>query len=285
MSIAIVTGTSTGIGLSTAITLARAGHRVFAGMRNLDRGAELREIISAEKLPITVIQLDVDDDGSVDKAFKQVIADNGRIDVLVNNAGVSGGGPVEEVPVAVFRRAMETNFFGSLRCIKAVLPGMRSQRSGCIVNVTSIAGRFGAAAQSPYAASKWALEALSESLAQEMKAFNVRVAIVEPGVIATPMTMVPRTTPPESPYPFRRRRDAMFTAALRSPTPPAVVADQIRGIVESDSWQLRYPSGPDAAKTLQWRKNMSDEEWVSFGAASDAEWVAEMKKRGLDVKL
>lgn len=285
MAIAIVTGTSTGIGLSTAITLGRAGHTVFAGMRNPDRGVELRAVAAAENLPITVIRIDVDDDASVDGAIKRILSDNGRIDILVNNAGISGGGPVEEVPLEIFRRVMETNFFGSLRCIKAVLPGMRERCSGCIVNVSSVAGRFGAAAQSPYATSKWALESLSESLAQEMKAFNVRVAIVEPGVIATPMTMGPKPRPPESHYPFGRRRAAMFAAALESQTSPFVVAEQIGRIVDGDGWRLRHPSGPDAATILQWRAGMSDEEWVELGGASDAEWVAGMRKRGLNVKL
>ena len=111
----------------------------------------------------------------------------GRIDVLVNNAGVAVHGSVEELPLSEFRRVMETNFFGALRCIQAVVPGMRERRHGCIVNVTSVAGRFSAAPQAPYSSSKWALEAASEALAQEVKPFGVRVAIVEPGVIATPI--------------------------------------------------------------------------------------------------
>src|SRR4051794_18810851 len=196
MGIAVVTGTSTGIGLATAVSLARAGHSVFAGMRNLDRGEELRRLSAKENLPITVVQLDVDSDSSVDAAIAKVLADHGSIDVLVNNAGIGGGGPAELVPLALYRQIMETNFFGSLRCIKAVLPSMRKRRSGCIINVTSIAGRMCTGMQSPYAASKWALEALSEGLGQELSPFNIRVAIVEPGVIATPMTLRDRPTPP-----------------------------------------------------------------------------------------
>src|SRR3984893_13427185 len=156
-------------------------------MRNLDGAGELQKIVSAEKLAVTVAALNVDDDASVENAISKGIAENGRIDVLVNNAGIGGGGSVEEVPMARFREVMETNCFGALRCIKAVVPGMRERRHGCIVNVTSIAGRMALAPAAAYAASKFALEALSECLAQEMKAFNVRVAIVEPGVIATPI--------------------------------------------------------------------------------------------------
>lgn len=114
MAIALVTGTSSGIGLATAVTLARGGHTVIATMRNLDGAGELRKIVSAEKLPVTVAALNVDDDASVSSAIGKVLAENGRIDVLVNNAGMGGGGSVEEVPMAVFRQVMETNFL--VRC-------------------------------------------------------------------------------------------------------------------------------------------------------------------------
>ena len=154
MGNALVTGTSTGIGLATAITLARAGHTVWAGMRNLDRGGALQGTVAKERLPVTVVELDVDSDASVEAVFSKLLADQGHIDVLVNNAGIGGGGPVELIPLLLFRQIMETNYFGSLRCIKAVLPSMRQRGSGCIVNVTSIAGRFGSAMQSAYAGSK-----------------------------------------------------------------------------------------------------------------------------------
>jgi NAD(P)-dependent dehydrogenase (short-subunit alcohol dehydrogenase family) len=183
MSLALVTGTSSGIGLATAVSLARA---VVATMRNLDGGAEIRKIAAEEKLPIHLAALNVDDDASVREAFAKVAAELGPIEILVNNAGVpSSGAAVEETPLDAFRQVMETNFFGGLRCIKAVIGSMREHRRGTIVNVTSVAGRIAFAAQASYGASKWAFEALSECLAQEMRAFNVRVVIVEPGVIAT----------------------------------------------------------------------------------------------------
>jgi NAD(P)-dependent dehydrogenase (short-subunit alcohol dehydrogenase family) len=288
MSIVVVTGTSTGIGFATATTLARGGHTVFAGMRNPDRGGELREIASKEKLPITIVRLDVDNDDSVDDAFKNILKENGHIDVLVNNAGISGGGPVELVPIGTFRQIMETNFFGAIRCIKAVVPSMRQRQSGCIVNITSVAGRFGMSPQGPYAASKWALEGLSECLAQELSPFNVRVAIVEPGVIATPMTTTPRPVPPPNhPYfPIIRRMVAYFTASLKTPTSPFEVAKTIQGIVDGQSSKLRNPTGHDGAKLIQWRKGKTDEEWVRLGAASDAEWAADAKNNlGVDVNL
>ncbi len=188
MAIAIVTGSSTGIGLATAVTLARGGHTVYATMRNpASGGGEILGITEKETLPLTVLPMDVDDDASVKAAVAQVLAQSGRVDVLVNNAGIGIHGSVEELPVAEFKRAMETNFFGALRCIQAVVPGMRERRHGVIVNVSSVAGRFSSAPQAPYSASKWALEAVSEALAQEVKPFGVRVAIVEPGLIATPI--------------------------------------------------------------------------------------------------
>jgi NAD(P)-dependent dehydrogenase (short-subunit alcohol dehydrogenase family) len=215
-----------------------------------------------------------------------VLAEYGRIDVLVNNAGVGSRGSVEEVPMAVFRQVMETNFFGALRCIKAVIPGMRERRDGCIINVTSIAGRLALAPQAPYAASKWAFEALSECLAQEMKAFNVRVAIIEPGVIATPIFSKGPPVPEDSPYPHARRLSAFFAASLTKPTSPYVVGKQIQQIVEGYSWQLRYPVGPDAAPSLKWRASLTDEEVVNQGGASDAEYKAGVKQMfGLDLKL
>jgi NAD(P)-dependent dehydrogenase (short-subunit alcohol dehydrogenase family) len=286
MAIALVTGTSSGIGLATVVTLARGGHTVIATMRNLDGGDELRQIVSAEKLQVTVTALNVDDDASVSSAIGKVLAEYGRIDVLVNNAGVGGRGSVEEVPMAVFRQVMETNFFGALRCVKAVIPGMRERRHGCIINVTSIAGRVALAPQAPYAASKWAFEALGECLAQEMKAFNVRVAIIEPGVIATPIFSKGPPVPEDSPYPHARRLSALFAASLTKPTSPYVVGEQIRQIVEGDSWQLRYPVGPDAAPLLKWRASLTDEEVVNQGGASDAEYKARVKQVfGLDLKL
>ncbi|WMT79621.1 SDR family NAD(P)-dependent oxidoreductase [Bradyrhizobium sp. Ash2021] len=225
MSIVVATGTSTGIGQATAITLARAGHTVFAGMRNLDRGGELREIASKENLPVTIVQLDVDSDSSVDDAFNHILHEKGQIDVLVNNAGIGARGPIELMPVAVFRQVMETNFFGGLRCIKTVMSSMRERRSGCIINVTSVAGQFGMSPQGAYAASKWAFEGLSECLAQELSPFNVRVAIVEPGVIATPLTTTPRPVPPPNAYSMHGRRlGAYFVASLSNPTSPFEVA-------------------------------------------------------------
>ena len=286
MGLALVTGSNSGIGLATAVALARARHTVVAAMRNLARGAEIGKIAAQEKLPIHLATLDVDDDASVREAFAQVAAQHGPVDVLVNNAGIGGGGAIEETQLDSFRQVMETNFFGALRCIQAVVPGMRERRRGAIVNVSSVAGRMASAPQASYAASKWALEAVSECLAQEMRAFNVRVAIVEPGVIATPIFTKARPLREGSPYPHARRLRAIFAAALARPTPPSVVGELIRDIVDGDSWQLRYPAGPDALPILKGRASKTDEQVIDEAAQSDDEFVARIKREtGLDIKL
>ena len=286
MTTALVTGTSTGIGFATAVSLARAGHFVFATMRNPDAGGTLREIIGAENLPVSIVALNVDDDGSVADAIAGMLKEKSQIDVLVNNAGIGGGGAVEEVPLADFRQIMETNYFGALRCIQAVLPHMRQRGQGCIVNISSIAGRIANAPQAPYAASKWALEALSECLAQEVKPFNIRVALVEPGIIATPIFGKAKPAREGSPYPHSRRLGALFRESLKNPVPPEVVAEKILEIVEQGSWQLRYPVGADALNLLEKRAVISDEEWIDRGALNDDEWVAMIKReRGLDIEF
>ena len=280
MSIALVTGTSSGIGLATAVSLARAGHTVYAGMRNpAGSGAELSALAAAEGLPITLVPLDVDSDASVAGAF----ARTGPIDVLVNNAGLGGHASVEEMPLAEFRRVMETNYFGALRCIQAALPAMRERRAGVIVNVTSVAGRLAGGAQGAYAASKWALEALSESLACEVKAFGIRVAIVEPGVVATAIFGKTRLNGPAI-YPHGRRLEAFFDACLKNPVSPYVVGEAIRDIVADGNAKLRHPVGPDAAPLLASRAGVTDEEWIASQAVSDQEW-AERLSRAFGVKI
>ena len=270
MASVLVTGASKGIGMATALVLARAGHTVYATMRNPARTPELAEIAAKEGLPIHISAMDVDSDASVVDGIKAIAA-NGPIDVLVNNAGIEGRGAIEELDLSVFRSVMETNFFGALRCIKAVLPEMRTRQSGCIVNVTSLAGRVAVSPLSPYCASKHALEALCEALAQEVKAFNIRVSIVEPGVIDTAMPHRIGETPGASPYPQTRSMAAMFTASLENATPPSAVGEKILEIIESGTWKLRHTVGDDAQPFLDRRAAMTDEEWVESGAGGDEE--------------
>ena len=285
MSKVLITGTSSGIGLETAIVLSRAGHTVYATMRNPERGAALRKVLEQEQLPISIVKMDVDSDESVEAATAAIRAQAGSIDVLVNNAGIERSGSIEGLAFDDFKATMETNYFGPLRSIRAWLPDMRKSKSGCIINVTSVAGRIACSPLAPYTASKFALEALSEALAQEVKPFNVRVAIVQPGIIDTAMARRIEDVPTDSAYPQVRRFGGMFEASLEKPTPPRIVAEKIREIIESGTQKLRHPVGPDAEAFLGWRASLNDEEWVEWGALPDEVWYERVRKDfGLDAR-
>jgi NAD(P)-dependent dehydrogenase (short-subunit alcohol dehydrogenase family) len=272
MTSILITGASQGIGLATALVLGRAGHRVYATMRNPSRAPELGQIAMQEALPITVSRMDVDSDDSVTEAIRAIHKEHGPIDVLINNAGIERRGSTEELDLSDFRAVMETNYFGALRCIKGVLPQMRGRKSGCIINITSVAGRISASPLGGYAAAKFALEALSEALAQEVKSFNIRVAVVQPGIIDTAMARRTAVQPNASLYPHMYRMAGLFAASLQNPASPLLVGQKIRDIVESGTWQLRHPVGPDAEPFLQWRASMTDEQWVDWGASDDDTW-------------
>jgi NAD(P)-dependent dehydrogenase (short-subunit alcohol dehydrogenase family) len=281
----LITGTSSGIGLATALELGRAGYKVYATMRNPARAPQLGEQVSREGLPVSILTMDVDSDRSVADCFATIYGQGESIDVLVNNAGIERHGSVEELPIAEFRATMETNYFGALRCIQQVAPGMRERGSGCIINVSSVAGKISASPLTPYSASKYALEALSEGLAGEMKPFGVRVAIVQPGIIETPMPHSIAVAPP-SRYRQGRQFGALFNAALQQPVPPSIVGAAIRNIIESGTWKLRHPVGPDAEPFLGWRAGMTDEQWVDFNALDADGFRARVKNDfGLDLEL
>jgi len=271
--------------MATALVLGRAGHTVHATMRDPARFPELAATAEKERLPIRTWKMDVDSDASASETIRSIQAANGPVDVLVNNAGVERSGSVEELPISEFRALMETNYFGAIRCIQAVLPGMRERRSGCIINVSSVAGRVSSPPLTGYAASKHALEALSEGLAQEAKMFGIRVAIVEPGVIDTSMPRRIVNVPGTSLYPQHRRMAGLFMSSLKTPTPPSLVGQKIREIIESGDWRLRYPVGPDAEGYLQWRASLSDEAWVDWGASDDDTWYANIQRTfGIDAR-
>ena len=279
MAKVLITGTSSGIGLATALELGRAGHQVYATMRNPARAPELGERAAKEGLPISILTMDVDSDQSVAECFAAIH----HIDVLVNNAGIERQGSVEELPMEEFRATMETNYFGALRCIRQVVGPMRGRRSGCIINVSSVAGKIAGLSLTPYMASKFALEALSEGLAGEMKAFGVRVAIVEPGIIETPMAHAV-CNPPPSLYQQGRNSAALFKASLEHPAPPSIIAEVIKDIIESGTWKLRHPCGPDAEPFLAWRAAMTDEEWIDLNALDSEGFRRRVKKDfGLDL--
>jgi NAD(P)-dependent dehydrogenase (short-subunit alcohol dehydrogenase family) len=258
----LITGTSKGIGYATTLLLARAGHEVIATMRNPST-CDLEKVASEARLPVTVLPLDVDDAASVADVFSDV---GESIDVLVNNAGIYSINAVEDESPEQFRRVMETNYFGAVRCVKQVLPAMRRRGSGCIINITSIAGRIAFGATSAYNASKFALEGFTECLAQEVKGYGVRVALVEPGIIDTAMatTDLPQYEQ-NTIYPHGRRIHAFFTNPKKDEASPTLVAEMIRYVIESDDPRLRFPVGPDALPFLGWRSAVSDEDWVGLG--------------------
>jgi NAD(P)-dependent dehydrogenase (short-subunit alcohol dehydrogenase family) len=282
VTVTLITGTSTGIGFATALRLARAGHRVVATMRNLAKAGPLEAAAGAESLPVEIAELDVTDQASVDRAVGAALAAHGAIDVLVNNAGIAGAGPLEIVPEAEHRDMFEANYWGPVRMIQAVLPGMRERRRGCIANVTSIAGRVAVPNQIPYSASKHALAAASEALAHEVAAFGVRVVLIEPGVIQTPIfensagrSHYDKTSPYAH---IMRRNGKMYAAGFRDPGTPEMVADAILEAVAAEAPKLRHPVGADAEGMAAGRARMADEEWVAMGALPDDEYVARFKR-------
>ena len=271
--VSVVTGSSSGIGLAASLALARAGHAVYATMRDMSRGGRLGDAASAEGLDVRVLQMDVDDDASVDAAMLRVREEAGRIDVLVNNAGYGAVGAVEDIPLGEFKAQFETNLFGAVRVIKAAAPAMRRTAAECgspgptIVNISSVAGRIGFPATSAYISSKFALEGLSESLAYELAPFGVRVVIVEPGVIKTNFFDSMRTceAPAGSPYAdMTAKMVANVRMMVELGTEAGEVADAIVRAVESDRPEPRYVVGNDAAMFLEARRSRTDAEFVEY---------------------
>ena len=282
MAVTLITGTSSGIGLATAVHFAREGHEVWAGVRNPTGATELREAIERDRLAIRVLTLDVDDAASVQRGVAEVHATSGRIDVLVNNAGIGGGGPIEDVPVDWAQGLFQTNYFGVVRMVQAVLPGMRQRGAGAIVNVSSIAGRLAIAGHGHYSAVKHALEALSEALAQEVQRFGIRVAIVEPGVVVTPIfSKARRFADPASPYfDHVRRLLLLYQKQMPRAAQPADAAAVIYEAATTKQPRLRWLVGDDAKLLVAGRQRMSDEEYVAGGRAmSEEQYLDEMRTR------
>jgi NAD(P)-dependent dehydrogenase (short-subunit alcohol dehydrogenase family) len=276
MKIAVVTGTSTGIGLTTSLHLARNGYQVFAGMRNLAKADALRAAAEQESLPVEIVELDICDLASVSDAFTS-IAEHGPVDVLVNNAGIGGASPLELTPEDEHKQMFETNYFGAVRCIQAVLPSMRERQTGCIVNITSAVGLQATPNQIAYSASKWALECLGEALAHEVYRFGVRVVNVEPGVIMTNIfenSAEQTRYDKASPYqPIMRRNGKVFAAGFKRAIPPEAVAEAILEAITTENYKLRWPVGPDAVGLMSARQKVPAEDWVRMGAdLSDQEY-------------
>jgi NAD(P)-dependent dehydrogenase (short-subunit alcohol dehydrogenase family) len=265
MSVVLITGASTGIGHTTALHLAEKGHRVFAGVRNPDGVPDLRDKIAAGNLPVEVIQLDVTDTASVQAAVDGVMTAAGRIDVLVNNAGIGGGRAVEETPLEEVRTIFETNYFGCVQMLLAVVPIMREQRAGRIVNMSSLAGRMVYGCHGHYSAAKWALEGLSEALAFETAEFNIRVALIEPGSVPTPAWEKGTPPPEDTKYgnSLQRLMD-WATHTMKNPASTLDVAKAVAHAIESDAPRFRYLVGQDAIEDVAGRQSVTDDEWIEM---------------------
>jgi NAD(P)-dependent dehydrogenase (short-subunit alcohol dehydrogenase family) len=262
--VALVTGSSSGMGFATAITMARAGIHTYASMRNLKKSKTITELASAEKLPLQVVQLDVNDKKSIKEIITKIVTEKERIDVLVNNAGYGLFGSLEDVSIEEMKAQFETNFFGVIRVTQLVLPIMRKQKSGTIVNVSSVGGRIALPILSAYQSTKFALEGLSESMSYELEPFGIKVVIIEPGAIRTNIMnssiWANKAQDPKSPYfsQLQRIKDHFKSMMENESSPPDEVAKVILEAITSENPQLRYTVGQDAATLIQARVNMPE---------------------------
>jgi NAD(P)-dependent dehydrogenase (short-subunit alcohol dehydrogenase family) len=268
--VAVVTGSSSGIGFETSILLARNGFYTYATMRNMSRSQPLLDIAKKESLPLDIVPLDLNNDKSVIEAIDRIMQKFGRIDVVVNNAGYGLIGSLEDIPMEEIKTHFEINLFGALRIIQAVLPVMRRQRSGTIVNVSSMGGRIAFPLSSTYSGSKFALEGISESLSYEVEEFGIKIILIEPGIVRTNFAnnikKIGKTLRPESPYSRLveiREANRKSMVESRSITPD-VVGKVILKAITSTNPDLRYVVGNDAAGLLESKQNMTDSEFRKF---------------------
>jgi NAD(P)-dependent dehydrogenase (short-subunit alcohol dehydrogenase family) len=263
----LVTGCSSGIGRATALAFVRAGFPVWASARQAGR---LREL---EQAGCHVLELDVTDEQSRLDAIRRVEAEHGACGVLVNNAGHGGGGPVEEVPLALVREVFETNVFSVIRMCQLVLPAMRAQRSGVIVNLGSAAGLVTPPTGCPYAMSKYALESLCDALRPEAAPFGIRVALIEPGAVRTQFMANSELRKSEAdgagPYEVYTANVAKMAAhAHREGARDVLTADQVANVilkaVTSRRPKARYKVGPQARIAPVARRILGDRGWDAF---------------------
>lgn len=266
--IALVTGTSSGFGLLISIELAKIGFHVIATMRDMNRRGDLLEVAQSHGLSacIECLPLDVTDHQAIRNTVRQVIDQHGRIDVLVNNAGISLGGFVEEIPYADWVHAMDTNFFGIVVMTQEVLPHMRAAKSGKIINISSVSGRLGFPGYGPYAASKFALEGFSESLRFEMLPYGIHVSLVEPGAYQTAIwskgfDSIALLTKADSPYQKPLAAIVDYGKNLvKHASDPRDVAKTVVRIVQSRYPRLRYAQGKGALVAI-WGKALLPWKW------------------------
>jgi NAD(P)-dependent dehydrogenase (short-subunit alcohol dehydrogenase family) len=265
--VAIVTGSATGIGYETAIHLAKNGFHTYASMRNLPKADEITKLAKNENLPLRIIQLDVTDDISINRAIDTVITESGKIDVLVNNAGYGLIGSIEDMSIEELKAQYETNVFGVFRVTKAVLPHMRKQHGGSIINISSIAGRIALPLYSAYVSTKFAIEGLSESMAYELEPFGIKVAIIEPSAIKTNFRreQAAKASSEGSPYSsIMQSPSKVIEEMLKHRLYPEEVAKTVIQAIENPKPKLRYIVGKDAEELMELRRKSSDEElfWI-----------------------
>lgn len=268
MATAVVTGCSSGIGLHTAVALRESGYDTYATMRNLGKRGDLERTAAEAGVDLRVAALDVTDDTSVTHAVDHVLRESGSIDVVVNNAGQSVHGPAEEYSDDEARSLFEVNFFGAHRVMRAVLPTMREQASGVIVNVTSIAGLVTAPYFNMYAASKHALEALTESMFHEVRPFGIRVNLVEPGPVATAITANTvhiEGTGPDSPYwpTFSRISRLILEGIDANGIPARDAAEIVVEVCRNDDAPFRTIVGDNPRRLAQARRELDDDEFMT----------------------
>ena len=266
--VAVVTGSSSGIGFETSLALAREGYFTFATMRDVKKADAVKKIVEEENLPLKVIELDVDNEDSVENAIKSIIDEKQRIDVLINNAGWGIWGTGEDVSLEEFREQFETNFFSIVRLIQKVAPTMRKQGSGDIVNISSIAGRIGFPVSTAYISSKFALEGFSESLRFELGEFGINVIIIEPGVIKTNFFDSMRTAKKADVGETYRDITLKVITGVKMMaemgTHPKEVANVIINSIKEEKPLPRYVVGNDAAMFLEAKKMKTDIEFENY---------------------
>ena len=265
--VALVTGSSSGIGLETALALARDGFHTFASMRDIKKSGEIEYAAKKENLAIDIIELDVNSEDSIISAIKKIASDNGRIDVLVNNAGYGQFGCTEDVSVNDFRKQFETNFFSIVRVIQEVAPIMRKQNSGIIVNISSVVGRMGLPGSSAYISTKFALEGLSECLRYELGQFGIKTTLIEPGVIKTNFFNSMRVPESKIDPKYKTLTDNILAGLkmmVEMGTAPAQVANVILKAVHDDEILPRYVVGTDAAMFMEAKKMKTDLEFEKY---------------------
>jgi NAD(P)-dependent dehydrogenase (short-subunit alcohol dehydrogenase family) len=291
MSVVLITGCSSGFGLASAIAFARNGDTVYASMRDTSKGDALRELAAQETLDIRLAALDVTKPASFPPLVEMILAQTGRLDVLVNNAGILRAGAFEDLDETSLRGVMETNFFGPFLLARSVLPHMRQQRSGYIIMISSLSGIAGLPGDVAYSASKFAVEGATEALRHEIDRWQIKLALVEAGQYATHIfdasiagtRALPVDYPLNSPYrPLVEHRLRDVCARLPQAFDAAIVGELLVRISKSDGRQLRWPADAVARKVLatmlghddaardKFLRGVSGTDWWSDGGSPPA---------------